>query len=75
VKGRIEKQVSTGTEARTRTGALIRSRIKPEAGSKGQTSRRYRMPSLDCACQSGDELFDGSLGTIFIARLLPEGNG
>jgi len=70
VKGRIEKQVSTGTEARTRTGAMIRSRIKPAAGSKGHTSRRYRMPSLDCACQSGDELFNGSLGTIFIARLL-----
>jgi hypothetical protein len=70
VKGRIEKQVSTGTEARTRTRATIRSRIKPAAGSKGHTSRRYRMPSLDCACQSGDELFDGSLGTIFIARLL-----
>jgi hypothetical protein len=75
VKGRIEKQVSTGTEALTRTRATIRSRIKPAAGSKGHTSRRYRMPSLDCACQSGDELFDGSLGTIFIARLLPEGNG
>jgi hypothetical protein len=33
-KGRIEEQASTGTE-RTRTRALIRSRIKPAAGSKG----------------------------------------
>jgi len=33
VKGRIEERASTGTEKRTRTGALIRSGIKAAAGS------------------------------------------
>jgi hypothetical protein len=48
-----------------RTRALIRSGIKPAAGSKGLTSHRHRMPCSGRACRSGNELVDGSLGTIF----------
>jgi hypothetical protein len=41
---------------RTRTRALIRSRAKPAAGSKGPTSHRYRMPCSDRACRSAKGL-------------------
>ena len=70
VKGRIEKQASTGTEKRTRTRASIRSRIKPAAGSKGLTSRPFRMPCSGRACRSENELIDGSLGTILLCAEL-----
>src|SRR5262249_16928593 len=38
-------------ELRTRTGALIRSRIKAVAGGQGPTSRRLWMPRSGRACR------------------------
>ena len=52
VKGRIERQASTGNgNKRTRTGASIRGRAKPAAGSKGPTSHRVWMPCSGRACR------------------------
>ena len=49
---------------RTRTGATIRSRVKPAVGSKGLTSHPIRMPGSGRACRSVSERSNGSLGTI-----------
>jgi len=59
MKGRIETRASIGSGTRTRTGALIRDWAKPVAGSKGLTSRCFRMPRSDRACRSGNKLFQG----------------
>jgi len=53
MKGRIERRASIGRGSRARTGASIRSRAKPVAGSKGHKPRYFRMPCFGRACRSG----------------------
>jgi hypothetical protein len=48
---------------RTRTSAMIRSRAKPAAGSKGQNVTAFRMPRSDRACRSENKRSGRSLRT------------
>ena len=53
----------------TRTCALIRSWLKPAAGSKGLTSHHFQMPRSDRACRSESKLPEGHLEPLHPARL------
>ena len=64
-KGRIERQASTESGTRTSTGAVIRYRPKPAAGSYGLNVPAIQMPRSGRACRLENKLPDGSLGTIF----------
>src|SRR5262249_36782833 len=78
VKGRIERRASTESGTRTSTGAAIRYRAKPAAGSKGHNVPAIQMPRSNRACRLENKLPDGSLGTIFCfaeAAPLPYGRG
>jgi hypothetical protein len=67
VKGRFEQPVPAGNSLQTGFRALIHRSTKGTAGSKEDSVRRFLAARLMPCMPAGVELFDESLGTIFIS--------